>query len=581
MSRKDIYKFADQLEELIKKHGKDQSVSRDFNNLHENAQRVRFAQNLLNDYKLIADSGKLSLPKSNAISDSCRDRGNQFYLKSEFLNALDAYNQSLCFAEPGSPNVGLAYANRSAVFVKMELYSLGLRNIQLARKNKYPIEKLEKLEEREASCREMIENEPKNRDQMFGEEFLKLTRRPNEKLPFIVDCLEVKFDKKYGRCITTKVPLKPGDVVCVEEPFMKLLSPTHRFKYCATCLKDNALDLFACDNCTATMFCSKECANIGNEKFHKFECPIVDKLNMLMLDQDLVRYAVRTFFEALVVCDGNLQELKALIEENRGSVRTVFDFEAPMDGKNLLRAIDALKEKQAEEPQTVFFIYSVAVAIISNLFMKHTPLADLLTSDEDQDFFYNFIFKQSQVAGGNLHELKFTIGTKLGSPSPQHGLASFPFSSLINHSCAPNVFRLSLNSKNIIVVWRKIAVGGQLFEFYSAFHHFRHGFVQRQMLLQAIHAFKCVCEACTNKYPLLHDLPKTDPNFHHFFDGGIEKLATLDLESAKEKYESFCNYIQKHDTLYPSYEVSVVQSNLMYLCGRFAMSELKMKFCAK
>jgi hypothetical protein len=55
----------------------------------------------------------------------------------------------LCAAPAGSENVGIAYANRSVVYMKLGYYKTALANIQLARDHNYPASKLEKLAERE------------------------------------------------------------------------------------------------------------------------------------------------------------------------------------------------------------------------------------------------------------------------------------------------------------------------------------------------------------------------------------------------------------------------------------------------
>lgn len=225
MSLNDAYDYVDQLKERLAEDGKVLIISRDFKEITENSQRIKFVQNLLTDLNLIADNGKLNLPKSNAIAEACRVRGNQFYSKKNFLDALESYNQSLCFAELASSTIGIAYANRSAVYFELQLYKNCLSNIEMARENHYPQENLEKLNKREALCFEMINNNlrSKREDEQIGNEHFNLSYKPNENLPFIADCLELKSDEKFGRYIATKRPLKPGDVVCIEEPFSQVI----------------------------------------------------------------------------------------------------------------------------------------------------------------------------------------------------------------------------------------------------------------------------------------------------------------------------------------------------------------------
>lgn len=581
MSLSDVYDYTDKLKELLIKNGKVLDISNEFKKIKENSDRIKFLQNLLVENDLIADGGKLRLKKSDAIAESCRTKGNKFYSCKQFIDALESYNQSLCFAESNSKNVGLAYANRSAVYYELELFDNCLCNIHLAKRNKYPVENLEKLLKREEMCVEMINNRIPaiGLGELVGSEFFKLSHKPNEKVPFIADCLELRSSKQFGRYITTKKPLKPGDVVCIEEPFTKLLLPAHRFKFCANCLNDNFLDLIPCSNCASTMFCSDECYKIGSEKFHKFECPVIDKLNSL--GTKILRIAVRTFCEALDVCSGNLHELKALIDENQNSSATVFDSNFPTERKNVLRAIDALASNEASRNGADMFQRSGTVAIISNLLLKHTMLNNLLTTEEDQDFFRCFIFKQTQIAASNYHGVFNGVVKKTELESnPQYGSGSFPFCSLINHSCAPNLVRVSSGCKNYVVINRPIDVGEQLFDNYG-FHHCLEEWKDRQTSLLGQYMFKCSCEACVNRYPLFTDLPLFDQNFDEFLSNDIQKLSTLDVKHAKARFTAYCDYLNKYDKNYPCWEISSIQECLLRCFTIFTMSEFKLKLCSK
>ena len=579
-SLSDVYNYTDKLKEVLVKQGTVLDISKKFKDINKNSDRIRFLQKLLLDNNLTADGGKLKLNKSNGIAESCRATGNKFYSNKQFLDALVFYNQSLCFTESGSEHVkAFAYANRSAVYYELELFDECLKNIELAKLNKYPENNLKKLEQREELCLAKINNVMSKTDKPVGSEFLKLTLQPNKRLPFIADCLELKSDERFGRYITTKANLHPGEVVCVEEPFTKFLLPSHRYKYCATCLNDNFLNLISCKNCTSTMFCSDDCVKLGNEKFHKYECEVIDKLNSL--GTKILRIALRTFFEALHVCSGNVEELKSLINENQNSSRTVFDFDFPFDRKNVLQAIDALESNESARIGADLFQRSGIVAIISNLILKHSPLKHVLTTDEDQDFFKCFIFKQTQIAASNYHGLFNSVIKKSEIESnTQHGSGSFPFCSLINHSCAPNIVRVTSGCKNHIIINRPIPAGGQLFDNYG-FHHCLEEFNERQSSLQSQYMFKCSCEACTKKYPLFNKLPLVDKNFDKFISGDIEKLSALDVAHAKNRFKSFCNYLAKFDKKYPCLEVSSVQECLLRCFTIFTMSEFKLKLCAK
>lgn len=193
--------------------------------------------------------------KSNEKSELLRTEGNEFYSLRKFHSALLRYNEALCFAEAGSVNVGLAYANRSAAYFEMRLYEKSLKNIDLAKTNCYPKENFDVLEKREQRCDELMKQTKKPSSPW---EFFKLSYPPNDKVPFIADCLEVKCSEQFGRYITTNRHLKVGDIIAIEKPYFSILLPESNFRgisesnvfqRCSNCLKENDLDLVPCTSC--------------------------------------------------------------------------------------------------------------------------------------------------------------------------------------------------------------------------------------------------------------------------------------------------------------------------------------------
>lgn len=197
----------------------------------------------------------MRLIKSDEKADALRAAGNKFYNQRNFLDALIKYNESLCHAPCESESLGLAFANKSAVYFETKLFDKSLKNIELAKAHKYPEKNLEILKKREEKCREMLKHQTKISDSW---EFFKLSHNSNKKLPFTIDGLELRESGKYGKHIVTARPLKVGDVLAIEKPFCSVLisesqfvevDKTNKFQRCANCLKDNQLDLIPCREC--------------------------------------------------------------------------------------------------------------------------------------------------------------------------------------------------------------------------------------------------------------------------------------------------------------------------------------------
>jgi SET and MYND domain-containing protein 4 len=157
------------------------------------------------------------------------------------------YNRSLCTAENGCESISMAFANRSAVYLKLNQFDLCLQNIQLARDCNYPAEKMEKLDKREEECKELMKTlKPNPDDDPFN--YFKLSYPASEKYPQIVDCLEVKTDKKGKHVVATR-DLKAGDVIAIEEPMMAKVNFAARLHRCDYCMKDQLMNLIPCPGC--------------------------------------------------------------------------------------------------------------------------------------------------------------------------------------------------------------------------------------------------------------------------------------------------------------------------------------------
>lgn len=172
-----------------------------------------------------------------------RDAGNQNFIKGEYYEALCNYNKSLIATRRSDLKLlmALAYGNRSAVYFKVKQYEKCLKNIELAKLHGYPADKMQNMEAREKKCHEMIEQQQKQDPDNDPKDLFKLSYEANEKIPFIVNSLEIREDKKRGRGIFTNQDLKAGDIIAIEEPFFAEL-PTV-YVQCATCLKQNMLNL--------------------------------------------------------------------------------------------------------------------------------------------------------------------------------------------------------------------------------------------------------------------------------------------------------------------------------------------------
>uniref|UniRef100_A0A182K6X0 MYND-type domain-containing protein n=1 Tax=Anopheles christyi TaxID=43041 RepID=A0A182K6X0_9DIPT len=214
---------------------------------------------------------KGKIAKSNSKAVSLREQANAAYKKdpNDTTKALQLYNQSICMAEEGSADLGLGYANRSAVYFNRKQYRECLHNIELARQHNYPAEMMSKLGDREQRVRQqLLEKDISD----YVEENIP-TRHCS-----IKSCLEVG---EGGQGIRTNRSLEEGEKVLLEKPFVLVVEAELAYQRCDYCGSSNEYNLRPCKGCTAVMYCSEECQDQSFQRYHQFECEIVDDLQLL------------------------------------------------------------------------------------------------------------------------------------------------------------------------------------------------------------------------------------------------------------------------------------------------------------
>jgi tetratricopeptide (TPR) repeat protein len=183
--------------------------------------------------------------KSLQKADEFRLKGNYFYAKQKYFEALASYNKSLCYAPLGSEKAALVYANRSAVYLENKLYEKCLANIKRAELLNYP--KPEILQKRRERCHEMMSE---NEDPRFKRHKFELSYPPHKNFPFMVEYLELRKDENGIPHVYATRDLHVGDIVAFAEPVAPRLKENNIGLRCSFCLKDNLFDLYPCPTCT-------------------------------------------------------------------------------------------------------------------------------------------------------------------------------------------------------------------------------------------------------------------------------------------------------------------------------------------
>lgn len=205
------------------------------------------------------------------------------------------------------------------------------------------------------------------------------------------------------------------------------------------------------------MFCSEKCLTDAKQAYHNYECPISD----LLLTSGVMQMAMRIFFQSLAMFDGSITDLKTFYNEKESLSASVYDFDSSelddrVYAKNNLISLICLARNDND----------YAGDSPEKLFQIHPQLSHMWKSNEQ--FIRKFILRTLQTGDSNFHGICGWSLKKYTDQIPRMiGIGCYPFMSLINHSCTPNINRIYIDDKMLLLVERPIMKGEQVFDCYK------------------------------------------------------------------------------------------------------------------
>ena len=375
--------------------------------------------------------------------------------------------------------MGMAYANRSAVYFECKLYEICLENIELALNYNYPKNQLPNLTARKEKCLKFLSGEvaddhPLKKafavEESLEKKFdLKLSYEPHPQFPFMISSLQMNKDSESGRkFVSSNIDLKPGDVIAVEDGFLKTASNVVMnllpYQHCRECFSENLLNLRPCEFCVLNMYCSEKCR--GNmQEFHQHRCDLVTSL----IGYVNPTYAACKLFSHALGHFETIENLKSFIESTDGTTSTMFDFdfaEPTKDRENYLKLIinsmpQGWKEWKIPDGQMK------AVNHYIDIFFAETELKKLWA--KHKTFIKAFIVRAFKIEMTQKLTLTgFAVDEKNnaeGIERVKFGTTGSAFSGLfhaMNHSCCTNTDRLPMNGKIYIIMMRPVKAGQEL-----------------------------------------------------------------------------------------------------------------------
>lgn len=433
------------------------------------------------DFKTVFCYKEFNPRKSNRTSDFLRFIGNETFAKKDWLNAMECYSATLCFAEHGSNNVSFAYANRAACFLSMNRYDECLRDIELAEQAKYP--NMEKLMERKAKCQCLMQGATKEE-----KDNLKLSFEPSVNFPCLGNVLEVRRNEEFGRHVIANCDIDVGKTVLIEKAYCSLGQAPDRFQ-CYTCTKEEA-NFIACPKCTDVMFCNEECRdeNIIHKKF----CGA--NINRMPSD---IRFIAESLLLGIMEFS-SAKEMISFVEATLAN-RTTQVPNAINDSRSKYQQfLNLAPTKNRHDLEEIYKVFTGILDVPS--------IKKMFSTKHCKRFLMHLVTEHRAILANNSfgrHVPNGVISMKLGLVI-----------SLFNHKCAPNISNKGSDENPNISVFttsRPIKKGDQLFVNYLTEAAPTE---MRRLYLSKGYDFFCKCDKCEPCCkPSDRAKMKSDPNF--------------------------------------------------------------------
>lgn len=315
------------------------------------------------------------------------------------------------------------------------------------------------------------------------------------------------------------------------------------------------------------MFCSATCRNEAN--FHQYECPIIDLIKELT---DNMQLALRTFFIALAIHENSIEKLMKFIDTHETT--TVLE--------------SSLKDELAKLSLIISFDGNNSLPVVDEIFDYLFKLDEKLSKmwSKHGNFIGNFLKTQIQIEIRYCHEMSAWPLKKsmqvleddslhtYERGSVAFGTGIYAFSSYLNHSCAPNIGKVFINDKLVMVVQRPIESGSQIFENYG-FSFMTTDKKFRKFELSERYIFDCTCEACINNFPLLPYLKIIDKACFKKAKKITQELLNLNKKKAMHKIKETGELIEKYHHNFPSLEVSSLIESFIALVDILIKPEIQ------
>ncbi|KAG4065919.1 hypothetical protein HA402_008915 [Bradysia odoriphaga] len=463
--------------------------------------------------------------KSNQISLAHRKTGNSLFAETKWVAAMEQYNNSLRFAETGTPNIGLALANRSACFFQLKMYEECLKDINSAKQSQYPENLMFKLEQRERDCLKNIKEMVPGPFDNIGR---KLSYDADERFPCMANVLQIMCDDDGNFYTVAKEDIGVGQTVLIEPSFTSYLYMHYGHK-CNICLKERS-NLRPCKNCTNAMFCSDDCER---HYLHELEC------NLKFCDQSQTNGQILEGVRLIISIVNQFASANELIDFVEQVMKSD-QYELPTsltDFKSQYRIF--LKQSISSE----FFKSDncLVMTYCTYTFIMTVPkINEWFTTPLHRRFLAHLIGQHVRIFERNSIRTNY-LNDKTNMLAYMGLMNNF-----FRHSCAPNILNCECDGQNSFVTIRPVKKGDQL---QISYVDPRASQAKRQLDLQKRYQINCNCMRCncSSAKPTSDQRKQisSDPNYKDIVNFDIKNLYVSSAEESLKIIEKCITSLEK------------------------------------
>ncbi|XP_050422098.1 SET and MYND domain-containing protein 4-like [Adelges cooleyi] len=304
----------------------------------------------------------------------------------------------------------------------------------------------------------------------------------NVTLPFKSSKLELCCSETKGRHFIASTKINYGELLIFEKPVTFVLLSEYYESFCYNCCSALKYHSIPCKGCSSILYCSIECREKSWELYHCWECKQGASIFKCI---GIAHLALRLTLET---CQNTNNEAV----------------------NNLLTHINDFNSLELYQYCLTATLLLLFLEKKTDFFSKNPKLTSSLVGSELLHHMTRLVCNGNAISTYiESRDISTPMSPLIEESESRIGTAIFPTSSMLNHSCDPNIFSSNILNFVVIKASRDIKKGEEVTNCYGPnFRRMR--FSERQAALKMQYYFDCKCNICMD--------PVKDNAFHHQFN---------------------------------------------------------------